>query len=181
MLEDQEIVRVLIREQPRLLALIRLIVHNQHSAEDVLQEVVTRAIQDKAKIEDEEHLRRWLRQACRHRALNTRRDIMKRAVCIPSDILDQVEVAVDRAVGSGISEDESARLQHCLKQLPPRGRKIIELRYKEGFSCADVAGQVETSVGAIYKAMFRIRKMLHDCITMKSHRAQKQGGHHGKG
>lgn len=173
---------MLIREQPRLLALIRLIVHNQHSAEDVLQDVVVRAVQDKARIDNEEHLLRWLRQACRHRALNARRDLMKRAACFPPDLLDQVQQAVDHAVGSGVAEDEAARLQRCLKQLPPRGRQIIELRYKDGCSCGDVAERFETSVGAVYKALFRMRKLLRDCITTQGDGGpQFGGGRHGKG
>jgi RNA polymerase sigma-70 factor (ECF subfamily) len=56
-------------------------------------------------------------------------------------------------------------LRDCLQKLPRRSRELLNLRYDAGLkTCREVAGHVDRSVDATYKALSRIHDKLMQCI-----------------
>jgi len=55
-------------------------------------------------------------------------------------------------------------LRQCKEQLSEADLDLITRRYEPGATAASVARQVGRSIAAVYKAVVRIRRTLHDCI-----------------
>jgi RNA polymerase sigma-70 factor (ECF subfamily) len=81
-----------------------------------------------------------------------------------------VDLAITRAQERAIEHDQSesdervSALRLCLDELAGDARTIIEHRYTDGRRLEQIAEYVGRSVGAIKKALFKIRRKLHECI-----------------
>lgn len=65
-------------------------------------------------------------------------------------------------------------LQSCKDHLNDQDRDLIERRYKPDATTASVAEEVGRSVAAVYKAVGRIRRTLHECIQRSVRREERQ-------
>ena len=72
---------------------------------------------------------------------------------------------------AGTASDASSRnvasqcLARCIERLPAEHRKLLQLRYSDGLAIEAIARQVERTGEAVYRALSRIRRALHDCVT----------------
>jgi RNA polymerase sigma-70 factor (ECF subfamily) len=62
-------------------------------------------------------------------------------------------------------EERSQALARCIDRLPGRHRDLLQRRYRDGQAIEVVARQVRRSVDAVYRALSRIRRRLHDCVS----------------
>jgi len=164
------IVRILIRQRPQLLAYTWAIVRDNHLAEDVLQDVSVLAVHKADQIDDETHLHRWLRQACRYKALNLLQKLDTKALT-----LDAVTLTLDAATLDAMETrwaahdgddpaDLSDALRHCLAQLTPSARRIVDLRYEQGLSGQRLADALGKKLNTVYVTLTRIHRSLGECI-----------------
>jgi RNA polymerase sigma-70 factor (ECF subfamily) len=81
---------------------------------------------------------------------------------------DLLEAVADRALELAPHlDDRRDALQECMKRLEDRDRRMIMARYEPGGGAgraADVSGR---TIQATYKALYRIRKALFDCVTLR--------------
>ena len=61
--------------------------------------------------------------------------------------------------------DRHAALEGCLEKLNERDRRMILVRYEPGGSVEEAAQVSGRTVVATYKALSRIRQLLHDCVS----------------
>ena len=69
-IEEQQLVQVLLDERIRLLSFLVLIVHSEHVAEDIYQEVAMKAVKNRRIFEALDPLRAWLFRTAKNRALD---------------------------------------------------------------------------------------------------------------
>jgi RNA polymerase sigma-70 factor (ECF subfamily) len=55
-------------------------------------------------------------------------------------------------------------LRRCVGKLPDQKRKVLQLRYEQGFGCERVADALGKKVGAIHMLLRRLREALRDCV-----------------
>ena len=67
-------------------------------------------------------------------------------------------------------------LQDCLEAAPESSRRLLKLRYFEGYSCEEVAEQMGIGLNAIYKRVSRLHESLKECIEGKLRNAESTGG-----
>jgi RNA polymerase sigma-70 factor (ECF subfamily) len=96
--------------------------------------------------------KRLLRQRRRHRALPS------------EEVLAAIEDACVPAEDDEVFADQQAHLAACLAQLQPRHRELLDRRYREGLSLAELAAAGQSSPGAVQVMLSRIRTALHDCL-----------------
>jgi RNA polymerase sigma factor (sigma-70 family) len=58
-------------------------------------------------------------------------------------------------------------LQDCLAAVPESARRLLKLRYFDGYSCEEVAEQRGIGLNAIYKRISRLHEDLKACIEGK--------------
>jgi RNA polymerase sigma-70 factor, ECF subfamily len=76
-------------------------------------------------------------------------------------------------------DERHEALAGCLQKLAQRDRELILTRYEPGCGVAEAAERTGRSMDAAYKALNRLRKLLHDCVTHElahTHPAADSGG-----
>lgn len=172
-LSEENLVKVLLREQPRLIAFLQALVRRDGVAEDLFQDLSLRAVRARDTIESDEHFVRWLYHTARNRAI----DELRRAKLpsLDSQVIDQLETTWTDPHDEDASERCEA-LRHCVERLQPAARKLIQLRYDEGLSGDEIARQAQRKTSAIYMQLSRVRKFLHDCVEATLRNGISSGG-----
>lgn len=174
-LSRQDIVRIGLGEQDRLLAYIFAIVHDDHIAEDVFQETFALAVEKTERIHDAEHLVRWLRVTARNKSKEALRTRAKSPQVLDDAVIDSLEPHWD-AIDTDAHSAQIAALRHCMKQLTPNLRKYIELRYTKGLSGKALAEATGRPLNTAYTSVARAHRTLEKCI-----RARLEEGHDNQG
>ena len=161
-LEQATVVRVLLAERSKLLAYIWSIVRDEHTVEDVFQEVSILAVEKCGQITDENALWPWLRQTAKFRSLHA---VRARGSQLPlnEDLLDKLDLTwrdYDDVSSSAMVES----LLKCVGKLSPYAQRIIALRYVDGLSGIEVAARLQREVHTIYVALTRIHNSLRRCV-----------------
>ena len=163
---ENDIVTILLRERVRLSAYAWSIVRVTRTVEDLIQEVIVKALANKAKIKDEGHLLAWARTTTRNQAIDFLRKHRGRVVTLEDDTLEVLHENMRSRESAGTSARKDA-LHLCVSKLPEKSRKVLNLRYQEGMRGAAVAGQLNRTVDAIYQTLSRLHRQLRKCIQSR--------------
>jgi RNA polymerase sigma-70 factor, ECF subfamily len=68
-----------------------------------------------------------------------------------------------------------AKLEQCLEKLPPKSRRLLDLRYVEDNSIESVAQEIQSTAGSVRVMLFRIRNVLSRCIQSQLAQAEVEG------
>lgn len=76
-------------------------------------------------------------------------------------------------VGDGTFDDNLTYLRGCLEGQPVEQRRLLELRYREGLRCREIAEQRGVDQGALRQALHRLLQRLRVCIESKQRLAEE--------
>jgi RNA polymerase sigma-70 factor (ECF subfamily) len=170
-ISHDDIVRVLMRDRPKLLAYVWAIVRDHHAAEDLLQEVSVLAVHKRAEIEGEEHFGRWLRQSLRYKAMNLVNKAERRTLTLDAGVLDQLDRRWDEQPAADTA-DLAAALRRCMSELPPHARELVDLRYSRGLSGQRLASAVGKQLNTVYVSLSRVHRTLERCVRERLEREE---------
>ena len=163
--DKRAFVRLVARHRSRLLALTTRILGNRAAAEDVVQEVVTRAWMNapgwQAKNAGRASYAAWLSRVAVNLAIDQTRKVR-------STPLDDVEEPVDGSSPPDvamIAAERLARLRMAIEALPERPRLALALTYDAELSNVEGAAAMAVSVGAFELLLVRARKALRLAMT----------------
>ncbi len=132
---------------PGLIRYATVLVGDQHTAADLVQEVLLRAHQRWHRITLTERPDLYLRRMVTNEHLSWRRRWHVRMVRPTAD-----DALVDHAGAGGDHAESLARrdaMWHRLAQLPPRQRTVLVLRYYEGLADTEIATVLGTSPATV--------------------------------
>lgn len=172
MLTREETTAILLEERLLLVAFIGMIARNYHLAEDIFQELCIKAIVRENAFESREHLLKWARISGKGRAINA-----LRATSTQYDDLDAktLEALADSWPDSQHlhADDPTEVLAGCLKELTEHNRRIVRMRYFEGYSGHEIAEMLGRKLSAVHQALARIHKTLGECIRRRTPPTEK--------
>ncbi len=147
------------------MAYIRSMVISRDVAEDVFQEVSLAACGARERAESIESMPAWLRVVARNKSVAViRKQKASRVIVLDSATLDLLESDWDRLDYSTALCGRSDQLERCLDLLPEKSRRLVDLKYRENLSGAQIASRTSRSINSIYMALVRIREALGRCI-----------------
>jgi RNA polymerase sigma-70 factor (ECF subfamily) len=130
---------------------------NTHTAEDLVQESLTRAWRSLHKLQDARALKGWLYTILRRE--NARR--FERPHPLEADI------PVDELCAARKTYDTSTEafvLRRAIRALPPEYREPLILQVIHGYTQEEIAGQLGLTAGGVGTRLFRARRRLRDAI-----------------
>lgn len=134
------------REHARLVAYARLLVDDLPTAEDVVQDAFAGLYRHWSGLSDEHAALRYLRAA----VLNGARSQLRRRRTVRAwRPQRQAEAPSPEAIA--VHRDDCRRLLAELRQLPPRQREVLVLRYFFDLSEAQIADELTISRGSVKK------------------------------
>lgn len=150
----------------RLSAYAWSIVHDTHVVEDIIQEVIVKALSNRKKIKDEGHLMAWAHTTTRNQSIDFLRKHKGRVVTLEDDTLELLHENMRSRESAGTSARKDA-LHLCIGKLPEKSRKVLKLRYQEDMRGAAVAERLNRTVDAIYQTLSRLHRQLRKCIESR--------------
>jgi len=140
------------------------------AAEDLAQETFIAAYGSRmpAGVADDPSIAAWLRGIARNLFLRHCRRSRISPVRADSSLLDRAEaVWAGQFLRGGDGFDYVEALRACLRALPDKHRRIIEMRYAEGQSRESMARLCEMSGNGVKSLLRRIRATLGECIRRR--------------
>lgn len=162
-MEKADVVNVLESRRLQLTAWLMAMLRDRHTCEDLVQEMVVKAIDQPDHFKDANHVVAWARTTLRHRAINYIQRYRDRMVALDEGALDALcEHSEEHET---IDDPEKAEaLKKCLRRLPAKSAKLLQLRYRQELSGPAIAESVGKSPDAVYQSLYRIHKRLRDCM-----------------
>lgn len=158
--------RLYTKRQHRILAYIFTLVPNRSDAEDLLQETAVLLWEKFASFEPGTDFVAWACRVAFLKVSNHRKKFARFRLLLSDDLLQTV---ADRAVELAPELDERRdALRLCMNRLEERDRRMITARYEDGGGVEKAADASGRSLPATYKALYRIRKALMDCVTLRT-------------
>lgn len=163
-LQLDAVVQVLLRERLRMTALAASVVRDVHAADDIFQQVVLSALENRTHFHDAGHVLAWSLRAVRHRAVDLARSRQLRP--LPDEVLDLLESRLEDTVSTEWS-DRSEALHHCLRQLTTSARGLLQMKYGEGLTALAIAKRLQRTADAIYQSLSRLHRCLRKCVEQR--------------
>ena len=153
------------RHQRQIFGYIYALVPDRHDAEDLLQETCLTICEKFEEFREGTDFVAWANQIAWWNVRRARQKYARSKVVFDDDVLDAVA-----STATSMTEEFDHRheaLAHCLAKLHPRDRDLLLTRYEPGGGVEQAAQRSGRSLDAAYKALTRLRKLLHDCVTQR--------------
>ena len=104
----------------------------------------------------------WARKTAFHQILTYRRQRKREHLPLSDETLEAISHEVAQLAERG--DDRREALQSCLHMLPQEHRQLVLLRYFEDLEVEQIAERIGSTVGAVYRALSRVRLALLECV-----------------
>lgn len=129
---------------------------NGAEAEDLTQEVFLRLYQNLASYDTARPLAPWVSRVACHHVLNRLRKARLRTDAIEGNEAD----AAPNPEEALVLRRESERVRAALRELPPRLRLAITLKYEEGMTAEEIGAVMQAGRNTVKTWLFRARESL---------------------
>jgi RNA polymerase sigma-70 factor (ECF subfamily) len=156
------VVQEIARHQARLRGFVRCLLVRTSDIDDLLQEVNVVLWEKADEFQPGTDFWAWASQIARFKVLNQVRKYGRERLVFDDAALERMAEIAERK-----SEALDARreaLDHCLKQLPPGQRQLLDLRYASDQSIEKIAETIGRPAGSIRQTLYRVRAALLACI-----------------
>jgi RNA polymerase sigma-70 factor (ECF subfamily) len=174
-LGEQEVLQCLMKWRTRVSAAAWVVVRDAHAAEDIFQNVALKAMTREVSFENEAALMSWAFITARREGIDWLRRHQRETLCLDAELLELLEHEW-QSEAAHPAGSKSVALQDCLAAAPESARRLLKLRYFDGYSCEEVAERMGLGPNAIYKRVSRLHESLKDCIEGKLGNAAAQEG-----
>ncbi len=153
-----------LKAERRIAGYILMLLPHCDDAEDVLQEVSLILWEKFDERNPPDDFVSWACHVAYLHVLEHRRKRRRQRVIFSDKMLERVaEAGVVRAAELRLDE-RLETLASCIGKLDRRDRDLLAERYKEGATARSAAERLGRSLEAVYKALARVRRLLHDCV-----------------
>ena len=156
-------VRLLGQNQRRLFLYLMSLAPDYNDAEEIMQETNLVLWREFDQFQLGTNFAAWACKVAFHQVLAWRkrkqRDRLEFSPAFLETVAEEASSRLDEL------ESRTQALARCMEQLPAAQRQLLHLRYTEASSIEAMAGQLNRTVDAVYRALSRIRQALHECVT----------------
>ncbi len=158
-------VQLLTGSQSRLYAYIIMLLGRSADADDVLQTTNAVLWSKAAEYDAARPFLAWAYRFAHLQVLAHRKRASRDRLLFDDELL--ARIVEEYARQDEGAERQLEALALCLEGLRPEHRQLVELRYGSEQSVNTLAGQVGMEVNNLSAALYRVRKMLADCISRR--------------
>ena len=150
---------------PSVEAFINASVRDPHDRDDLLQATSEYLARNFDKFEEGTSFVAWAVTVARIRMMEMWRDRSRRKLVLSPEAIEAVaDAAVD--LQDEVSDRQSA-LAHCIQTLGKHQRRLLDMRYTQALSPANIASKLGKTPNAVSAALMRVRTALRKCIETR--------------
>ena len=155
----------MMKHQRKLFGYILTLVPSRSDAEDILQETSLTICEKFADFETGTNFYSWACQIAYWKVRAARKKFATSKVIFNEEVLEAV--AQTRLEMEDELDIRHNALSRCLHKLNERDRRMVLVRYESGHNVKAAAQACGRTIQGAYKALNRIRKTLHDCVSLE--------------
>lgn len=156
----------LARAQFDLYAFVSVLMGGAAEVDDVIQEANLEMLTHEKNYDPSRPFVFWARGVARHCVMRFYRARGRDKLVFDDELMERLSEEIPYVKDERPLED-FMWLEQCLKRLAPKQRDLITVRYMQGRSMRDIAVREHCSEGSISVWLFRIRRLLGECINAK--------------
>ena len=165
---DVEFVDLLTEHQQRIYAYILSLESDETQAADILQQSNVVLWEKRHQYIAGTDFARWAMRIAYYQTLSNRDRNRRDRLVFDDDLMRGLDLAA--TAEDSLFEQRQHLIGDCIEKLTPWRRQIVELRYRDGLSVADIADRLGVAAGAVKQSLFRARTALLTCVeTRLSH------------
>ena len=149
--------------QSRLYAFILTMVHNEHDAEELLQESAIYLWEQFDQYQEGTNFWAWAACVAKFRVLDFHKKNRKTRPLFENNVYQQLFEIAD--VSSEDSADRARALKNCLDKLGSDDQKLLSLRFLDSYSMQRIAQLTGRSRHGLYKTFARILGLVRECMN----------------
>ena len=174
-MDEKEILSLLMKWRTRVSGAAWSVVRDAHVAEDIFQNVAVKAMTRDVSFEAEGALLSWAFITARREGIDYLRKHRREVTCLDGDVFEMLEREWQQGE-TGVAGARVEALRDCLEAAPEEARRLMKLRYFDGYSCGEVARQMGLGLDAVYKRVSRLHESLRSCVEGKMDVGGREGG-----
>ncbi|APW62762.1 sigma-70 family RNA polymerase sigma factor [Paludisphaera borealis] len=163
---DKDSFRKIIRDFSLFLrSFIAAHVHQMDVVDDLAQDVFIAAFRNLHEFRRDEDFGAWLRGIARNKVYEYFRNSSRRHKAMErfhEEVSRLIESKFEEVVSNDRSESIEVLLQ-CIGRLPDRMRRVVRSGL-DGHKPVELAGELGTTVGAVYRLQYRANHLLRTCM-----------------
>ena len=160
-----ELVQLMMKHQRKLLSYIMTLVPSRSDAEDILQEASLTICEKFPDYTSGTNFYSWACQIAYWKVRAARKKYATSKVIFNEEVFEvisQTRVEMEEEL-----DHRHRALSKCLQKLNERDRRMVLVRYESGHNVKAAAQACGRTIQGAYKALTRIRKTLHDCVSLE--------------
>ena len=168
--DDETLVRVLEAARTSAGAIAHRVVRNWHTAEDVVQEALLRAVVAQDHLQQIDNLEAWFRGVVRNIAVDrVRREVREREIMEALSAAGAFDDLIPHQQTETLEQEELRDLiREAMSQLNAHNRRVIDLFYLKNQTLKQVADCLGVSPNTVKQRLFRARDMLKSVLVTLS-------------
>lgn len=155
--------RLLVSNQRRVYGFIFTLVQDHAAADDILQDAAELLWQKFESFEIGTDFGAWAMRVARFKVLEWRRSQRRLPLPLEEELLHELAAKAEEAQADADLGRQDA-LEHCLGMLSERDRLLVDHRYRDQQSVANMAESLGRTRDAVYKVLARIHRDLQTCM-----------------
>ena len=166
-MQRSEFADLVLEHQGRLRTFVRMLGVMPNAVDDLAQDTFVIAYERRELLKEIGQAGPWLRAIARNLVRNELRKSRRRRRIVNVDLTEAMLAESTENDAEYWSDGWLEALRHCVEQLPEHSRRLVNLRYGDGHSAAQVAADVGKTAVAVRQALARLRKLLRDCVEKR--------------
>ena len=158
-----QVQRLFVEHHMRIKGFVFALLPDFALADDVVQETFLTITRKAHKFELGTDFLKWACSIARFKVMEARRTVAKGVLTL-SDSAVEMLASEPAAMADDLRTDH---LKKCLARLSPKAREVINLRYHEEQSPAQIAERLGWSAESAYSVLSRTRTFLRECIQQR--------------
>lgn len=164
-LKRQEFAQCWLNAEPSISAYVFAAVAGFHDAEDVIQRIAQELARRFDEYDSDRPFVAWALWIAKSRVIDFYRKQSRNQLVFSNDLLQRLSETIAEQAESRDRRREA--LETCLDGLPEKSRELLDLRYVDDLSAADIAKSVGSTTGAVRVLLTRARTALAECVQRR--------------
>lgn len=174
--DEQAYAQLMERYRNSVYYMLLKMVKNPDDAEDLTIEAFTKAFKNLGKFKKDYTFSTWLFRIATNNCIDFIRKRRLETLSIHSSYTNdegdpiRIDIEDDRRLDPqelAIKEQKIELVRAFVDMLPPKYRRLVELRYFKEYSYDEIAKELDAPLGTVKAQLHRARELLHDIIKGK--------------
>lgn len=155
-----------VQHLPALRGFVLSLVSDYSLVDDVVQETFLVVSAKAGEFQRGSNFRAWAWTIARFKVLQALQKIPKAEQRLSDEVIESL--CATEASEEWPTEEQLRQLAECVRELAPKARQAVELRYQQAHKPPEIARLMGWTVDAVHVALSRARVVLRDCVQRRT-------------